>query len=156
MDLLERARQKLEESKKVFEEKNIAGEKDQKVAHARPDRKAILDIKNSKRNSKMGINAQFDPQLVDQKINEIDLKIEKKFNEFNERLLKLLNIGIKHELTIENLMMYLKTHERKTKLYKLADYFSEAKLFEIKKMLKYLHSTGVIKKDRNNWYSLKR
>jgi len=155
MDLLERARQKLEESKKVFEEKNIAGEKDQKVAHARPDRKTILDIKNSKKNSKMGINAQFDPQLVDQKINEIDLKIEKKFNEFNERLLKLLNIGIKHELTIENLMMYLKTHERKTKLYKLADYFSEAKLLKIKKMLKYLHSTGVIKKDRNNWYSLK-
>ena len=134
-----------EESKKIPDsqekKKIIPGEIDQKVACARPEKNET---------KKMRINAHFenksmDPYLIDQKITEL----------INERLLKLAKIGLKHELTMENLLKYIKTHKGKTKLYKLADYFSEDNLSDIENMLKYLHFTGVIKKDKNNWYSLK-
>lgn len=91
---------------------------------------------------------------LEQKLLEIDLRIEKRFNEFNERQLKLLRIGLKHEFTIENMMIYFK-EIKKTKLYELRRYFSDSSSFEIDKMLKYFYSTGVVIKDKDNWYSLK-
>lgn len=136
---------KYQEPNKKLPGKKITLGDIQKGAHTQPEKKDIPVTKRSKKYSKMDLNAQFDPQMIDQKINEL----------VNERLLRLTKIGLKHELKLENLMSYIKTHGRKTKLYKLADYFSEAKLSEIENMLKYLHSTGVIKKDKNNWYSLK-
>ncbi len=93
---------------------------------------------------------------IDKKIIEFDLRIEKKFNEFNERQLKLIKTGLKHELSLDNVRRYIKTHHKKTKMYKLADYFSDADLSEIEEMLMFLHSTGEIRRDKNNfWYLTK-
>lgn len=141
MDLLKRAKQKLGESKKVPEEKITPDNQEKKITPG----KKVVDPQLSK--SKIAVKQTdsktiSESELIDQKINE----------KINERLLKLLRIGVKHELTFENLENYIKTHEKKTKLYKLADYFAESKLYEIEKMLKYLYSTGVIGRDSNNWY----
>ena len=140
-------------NKKIPDVKITPGDKNQKVAQ--PEKKSTQDKKSSKNlkvRPALFENKSMDPQIIDQKINEFELRIEKKFNELNERQLKLLRIGVKHELTFENLENYIKTHGKKTKLYKLADYFSESELYEIEKMLKYLYSTGVIGRDQNNWY----
>ncbi len=90
-------------------------------------------------------NVVVDPKLIDQKINEL----------VNERLLKLVNLGLTHELTIENLKKYIRSHKNKTKLYKLSDYFSEAYLSEISEMLDFLLKTRVITRNKHGWYSLK-
>lgn len=149
------------------QEKIIPGENDQNVANIQSEKKAKTDsnISANKENSKIEASSSRKTQVenkrgtysqkIDQKISDIDLRIEKKFNEFNERLLKLVNLGLKHELNIENLIKYIKSHKKKTKLYKLADYFSENNLVDIEKMLKYLYNTGVIKRYKNNWYGLK-
>lgn len=88
-------------------------------------------------------------------LNDLDLRIEKKFNDFNERMLKLMNIGLKHELTIENMIQYFK-EIKKTKLYELRRYFSDSNSVEIERILKFLYTTGVISRDKDNWYSLRR
>ena len=162
----------------IQDEKITLGEKAQKRAHAHPEKKSIQDINVQKSNltveklpgekitpgdqkkstliktkiiqdkkspkNKMHINTQFDAQLIDQKINE----------RINERLLKLVKIALNHELTIDNMVLYFK-QVNKTKLYELRRYFSDSSSYEIERMQKFLHSTGVIKKDKNNWYSLK-
>lgn len=83
-------------------------------------------------------------EITDQKINDV----------INERLLKLVKIGLKHELTIENMIRYFK-ETGKLKLYNLTRYFSDAKPKEIDKILSYLYKTGILSRDKNNWYSLK-
>lgn len=84
-------------------------------------------------------------------ISEIDQKID---SVVNERILKLVQIGLKHELTIDNMFQYFR-EINKTKLYELKRYFSDAKLSDIDDMLQYLYKTGVLTRDSNNWYSLK-
>lgn len=83
-------------------------------------------------------------EITDQKINDV----------INERVLKLVKIGLKHELTIENMIRYFK-ETGKLKLYNLTRYFSDAKPKEIDKILSYLYKTGILSRDKNNWYSLK-
>jgi len=83
--------------------------------------------------------------------DKIDSKIDAVVN---ERILKLVQIGLKHELTIENMMQYFR-EINKTKLYELGRYFSDSNISEINDMLQYLHKTGVLTRDKNNWYSLK-
>lgn len=116
------------------------GENDQKVA-----------IHSKKKDSKKSTllhsavqNSFVDSKKIDHKINEL----------LNERLLKLVDLGLQHELTIENMIHYFK-QVNKSKLYELRRYFSDSSSYEIDRMLKYLYSTGVIKRDKNNWYSLK-
>jgi len=72
----------------------------------------------------------------------------------NKRIIKLVKIGLKHELTIENMMQYFQ-EVNKTKLYELKRYFSDSKLSDIDDMLQYLYKTGVLTRDKNNWYSIK-
>lgn len=82
-------------------------------------------------------------------------KIDQKLTEIlNERILNLVKLGLKHELSMDNMIHYFK-EVKKSKLYELRRYFSDSTSFEINKMLQYLHSTGVIKRDSNNWYYLK-
>jgi len=83
--------------------------------------------------------------------DKIDSKIDAVVN---ERILKLVQIGLKHELAIENMMQYFR-EINKTKLYELGRYFSDSNISEINDMLQYLHKTGVLTRDKNNWYSLK-
>lgn len=86
---------------------------------------------------------QVSKTKIDQKINDL----------INERLLNLVKLGLKHELTIDNMIQYF-NQVSKSKLYELRRYFSDSSSFEIDRMLKYLHSSKVIKKDRNGWYIL--
>ncbi|MFW9973416.1 MAG: hypothetical protein ACFFDF_24745 [Candidatus Odinarchaeota archaeon] len=140
-------------TKKLPGEKITPGPKDdQKVKIKVEDSESsTLDLNNDQdkkgsKNKSQNLtfeNKSMDPHLIDQKINEL----------VNERLLKLVKSGLRHELTQENLLRYIKTHTG-TKEYKLADFF-DADIHEIKRMVKYLHSTGVIKKDKNNFYHLK-
>lgn len=86
-------------------------------------------------------------------------KIEKDIDQslngiVNKRIMKLVKIGLKHELTIDNIFQYFR-EVNKTKLYELKRYFSDAKLSDIDDMLQYLYKTGVLTRDKNNWYSLK-
>jgi len=106
----------------------------------------ILEKKISKKTD-VAPGATMDKKLIpdiDHKINEI----------VNERLLKLVSLGLKHELTIENMIQYFK-ETRKLKLYNLTRYFSDAKPGEVNNVLQYLYKTGVLTRDKNNWYSLK-
>lgn len=159
MDLLERAKQKLEESKKVHEEKIISGEKDKKVAHAPPEKKKIFDIKSSKKNSKMGINAQFDPQIIDQKINEkfnkvMNNKIVEFERDLSKNALELMSIGAEHKLTEENIINYFKKG-KKQKKYGLYDIFTPHDTRKVDNIVNKLLKESILKRDRNNWYSLK-
>ncbi|MFW9972980.1 MAG: hypothetical protein ACFFDF_22535 [Candidatus Odinarchaeota archaeon] len=171
MDLLERAKQKLnesvegskasnEDSKKIpdSQEKKVTpgSEKDQKVAHPQPKKRSSQEENKSSKNNPGGHLTNNDNLSLTEKTSTDIMSgiIDQKINELvNKRLLKLVKSGLKHELTIENLVKYIKTHNG-TKQYKLADYF-EADIHEIERMIKYLHSSGVIKKDANNWYHLK-
>jgi len=144
------------------QEKIIPGENDQNVANIQSEKKAKTDsnISANKENSKIEDSSSRKAQVenkrgtysqkIDQKISDIDLRIEKKFNEFNERLLKLVKSGLKHELTRDNLLKYIKTHKG-TKTYKLADFF-DANINKIEKIVKDFHSKGIIRKDKNNFY----
>jgi len=71
----------------------------------------------------------------------------------NQRIMKLVKIGLKHELTIENMMQYFR-EVNKTKLYELKRYFSDSQLSDISNMLQYLFKSGALTRDVNNWYSL--
>ena len=71
----------------------------------------------------------------------------------NKRIMKLVKIGLKHELTIENMMQYFR-EVNKTKLYELKRYFSDSQLSDISNMLQYLFKSGALTRDVNNWYSL--
>jgi len=82
---------------------------------------------------------------------DIDRKIT---SIINDRLLKLVSIGLRHELTIDNMIRYFKEVE-KSKLYELKRYFSDSKLTEISKILDFLHKNGTLIKDKNGWYGLK-
>lgn len=94
-------------------------------------------------------------KIEDQKLNEIDIKIDNKINGIvNDRILKLVKLGLKHELTIENMIQYFKETKR-LKLYNLTRYFSDAKPSEIENILKYLYNTEKLRKDKNGWYWLK-
>ncbi|GAH91487.1 unnamed protein product, partial [marine sediment metagenome] len=48
------------------------------------------------------INRSIDLNTIDNKINEI----------VNDRILKLVKLGLKHELTIENMIQYFKETKR--------------------------------------------
>lgn len=100
-------------------------------------------------------------EMVDKKI---DLVIERKniddllgnvltpkINEqMNSRLLKLVEIGVEHELTLENLERHLK-EVRKTKLYELQRHFSQYRNTEIERLVNILIKEGKLKKDTNRW-----
>jgi len=87
--------------------------------------------------------------------NEIMLRIDQKINEIvNERILKLVKIGIVHELTMENMINFFK-QTGKLKLYELKRFFSEASSNEIDGVLQYLYSSGILVRDKNKWYRLK-
>jgi len=66
----------------------------------------------------------------------------------------LVKIGLKHELSIENMIQYFK-EVLKSKLYELKRYFSDSNLNEIKEMLDFLHKNGTLIKNKDGWYSLK-
>ena len=87
---------------------------------------------------------QPEEKNIDQKIKEI----------VNERILKLLKIGLKHELTVENIKQYFK-EVNKSKLYELRRYFSDSPISKIQEMIKFLYNTGVLVKGKDGWYSLK-
>lgn len=137
------------------------GEDDQKVAHAQLSKKVPKSNSSSKKiletsetlNGEIVVASQT--ELINQKIINFDLRIEKKFNEFNERQLKLIRSGLEHELTIDNLIDYIKTHNKKTKLYKLVDFFKPAEPADIERMFKYLYQTKIIGRTQDNWYYLK-
>lgn len=75
-------------------------------------------------------------------------------NLINKRLLKLVKIGLKHELSIENFKQYFR-EIGKSKLYELRRYFSDSNLKDIKEMLDFLYKNGTLVRDRNGWYSIK-
>ena len=60
-----------------------------------------------------------------------------------------------HLLTEDNLIHFFKEKE-KTKLYEMKIRFYNNSLKEIDHMIKSLFKKGILKRDRNNWYSLKR
>ena len=126
--------------KKESKDEFTPEDNNQKVAVPQPEKvpKSDLTPKNQKTN-----------------INEIDIKIDNKINDVvNDRILRLVKLGLKHELTIENMIQYFK-ETRRLKLYNLTRYFSDAKPSEIENILKYLYSTGKLRKDKNGWYWLK-
>ena len=94
--------------------------------------------------SKTNVTQEKLSQNIDQKLNDI----------VNERILKLIKIGLNHELTMDNLLQLFK-EQSKLKLYNLTRYFSTAKPIEVETMLKYLFTSNMIKKDKNGWYSLR-
>lgn len=86
--------------------------------------------------------------------NKTETKIDSNINALvNERFLKLVQIGLKHELTIENMMQYFR-EVNKSKLYELKRYFSYSQLSDISDILQYLFKQGILTRDVNNWYSL--
>jgi len=119
--------------------KTTPEDKDQKGAHAHLEKVPKPNLKPKE--PKTQNNPSIDVNIIDNKINEV----------VNDRLVKL---GLKHELTIENMIQYFKEN-RKLKLYNLIRYFSDAKPNEVENMLKYLHNTGKLKKDKNGWFWLK-
>ena len=131
---------------KKKENKIIPGPGDKKKDQNLPDKKVARAQPKKADDFKLQ-QMQFDNKKapdIDQKINEI----------VNERILKLVSIGLKHELTIENMTRYFR-ETRKLKLYNLVRYFSDANPGEVNEMLQYLHKTGILSRDQNNWYSLK-
>ena len=95
------------------------------------------------------------PQIQSAQSIEMNM-IDNKINEtVNDRILKLVKLGLKHELTIDNMLQYFREVEM-AKLYELKRYFSDSPGYKIDKMLKFLYTSGELKKDKNNWYSLKR
>ena len=118
------------------------GDLDQKVAHARHEKVPKSDL--SPKDSKTRVNSPIDVNTIDNKINET----------INDRILKLVKIGLKHELTIDNMLQYFREVEM-AKLYELKRYFSDSSGYKIDQMLKFLYTSGELKKDKNNWYSLK-
>ena len=95
------------------------------------------------------------PQIHSAQSIEMNM-IDNKINEtVNDRILKLVKLGLKHELTIDNMLQYFREVEM-AKLYELKRYFSDSPGYKIDKMLKFLYTSGELKKDKNNWYSLKR
>lgn len=150
MDLLERAKQKLEESKKVPDKEIFPDSQDEKIL---PEEitPGELQPELSKKVPKSNSGSKK-PDMVFDASAEIDKKLDEKIN---ERLLKLLKVGVIHELTIENLIDYIKTHKKKTKLYKLVDFFKPAEPADIERMFKYLYYTKVIGRTQDNWYYLK-
>lgn len=124
------------------ETKITPGEKDQKIE---PPQHKIRDATNLTPKKPEILGAQsIDVNTIDNKINET----------INDRILKLVKIGLKHELTIENMMQYFREVER-GKLYELRRYFSDSPGYKIEKVLKFLYVSGELKKDKDNWYSLK-
>lgn len=132
---------------------------------------AGLEEKKAKDEITPGDNNQKSPVLDNEKVPKSDLspkkpkiqnaqsidlnKIDTKINEIvNDRILKLVKIGLKHELTIENMLQYFRDVEM-AKLYELKRYFSDSPGIKIEKMLKFLYTSGELKKDKNNWYQLK-
>jgi len=121
------------------------------LAHPKKVPKSDLTTKDPKTNSRSCARRK----IGDQKLNEVDIKIDNKINGIvNDRILKLVKLGLKHELTLENLIQYFK-ETGKLKQYNLTRFFSDANPGEIDQMLKFLHTTKVLRKDRNGWYRLK-
>jgi len=107
--------------------------------------------KVAKQNKKSSKRSTPTPSISVQDSFDTSKKIDHKINELlNERLLKLVKSGLKHELTRDNLLKYIKTHKG-TKTYKLADFF-DANINKIEKIVKDFHSKGIIRKDKNNFY----
>jgi len=118
------------------------GDNDQKVAPAQHEKEPKSDLSPEK-TKKFG-RPNIDVNIIDDKINEV----------VNDRILKLMKLGLKHELTIDNMLQYFREVEM-TKLYELKRYFSDSPGIKIEKMLKFLYTSGELKRDKNNWYSLK-
>jgi len=138
MDILEKALKKIEESKIQPEGESTPGDSNQKVPDPRPKKVPKSDLKPKKPKTQIDLNT------IDNKINEI----------VNDRILKLVKIGLKHELTIENMIQYFR-ETGKLKQYNLTRFFSNAKPGEIDQMLQFLYTTNVLRKDKNGWYRLK-
>ncbi|MHA1291374.1 MAG: hypothetical protein ACTSQJ_01750 [Promethearchaeota archaeon] len=134
---------KVEEPKKESKDKITPGDSNQKVAHAQPKKVPKPDL--TPKEQKTQINRSIDLNMIDNKINEI----------VNDRILKLVKLGLKHELTIENMIQYFKETKR-LKLYNLTRYFSDASPGKIDQMLQFLYTTKVLRKDRNGWYWIKK
>ena len=71
----------------------------------------------------------------------------------NQRIMKLVKIGLKHELSIENMIQYFKEH-KSLKLYNLTRYFSDAKPSDVNLTLKLLYNEGKLTKSKDGWFSL--
>lgn len=159
--LLEKALKKIEESKSdpnldlVPKENAIPDEKGKiskeitpgvktpkKVSIPRHENVPESDLKPKE--PKISISSSIEDNIIDNKINEI----------VNDRILQLVKLGLKHELTIDNMIQYFREVEM-AKLYELKRYFSDSPGYKIEKMLKFLYTSGELKKDKNNWYSLK-
>ena len=108
-----------------------------------PDIKTPSQKKTPIKTTKTKIDTNVNATKIDTKIDAL----------VNERILKLVQIGLKHELTIENMMQYFR-EVNKTKLYELKRYFSDSTISEIDNMLQYLYKSKVLTRDKNNWYSL--
>lgn len=120
-----------------------------------PQHKKVLKSDLTPKDPKTNSRSRARRKIEDQKLNEIDIKIDNKINEIvNDRILKLVKLGLKHELTIENMIQYFKETKR-LKLYNLTRYFSDANPGKIDQMLQFLYTTKVLRKDRNGWYRLK-
>jgi hypothetical protein len=128
--------------KKESKDEITPEDNNQKVVHVQYKKASKPNLKPKK--LKTQINRSVDLNMIDNKINGI----------VNDRILKLVKLGLKHELTIENMIQYFKETKR-LKLYNLTRYFSDAKPSEIENILKYLYNTEKLRKDKNGWYWLK-
>ena len=85
---------------------------------------------------------------------ELQDLIEQKIKEILPRaLLNLVSLGLKHELSLENMKQYFR-EVRQAKLYNLIRYFSDAKPKDVEEMLDYLHETNFLIKTRNRWFRI--
>ena len=141
--------------KTIPPEEITPGDEDQKCAQAhisKSDHLVDQDVSAPKPSEKVPFSNDVSEKTEDA-FGSSSALIDKSINEVvNERILKLLRIGITHEFTLENLKRYIITHNGKTKLYKLADYFADKDLSEIERGLKYFYSIGDVRRDSNNWY----
>ena len=96
-----------------------------------------------------------EPMTQEIKIKQTTGNIDDKINSIvNERIIKLVKIGLKHELNIENMKQYFK-EIGKSKLYELKRYFSDSKLSDISEMLEFLYKNKTLIRDKNGWFSIK-
>lgn len=87
--------------------------------------------------------------IINTSINHqvISITDEKIRNPINERLIKIVKIGLRHELTPKNVTQYFK-EVGKSKLYELRRYFSDSNASEIEQMIKFfLHNKIRIRMD---------
>lgn len=76
-------------------------------------------------------------------------------NEKLEKVLKLAELGKSHELTVENMINFIKM-KKTIKPYELRWYFDAYDSNKIEKMLKLLFNKKIVRRNNTKWYLLTR